>query len=145
MWVHKQYATVNHCNCNQITNAVILLQILKINKINMLLSDLFVYKVCNVCYGRIRKGFPYEARVITRILPAVLTDIFPPTDIMNKVIAEFLSSQQPHPELMANVLFQVFILITIIHLLQVIRSHQFSLHYSSILCGALLYFIYMLL
>jgi len=26
---------------------------------------------------------------------------------MNKVIAEFLSCQQPHPELMANVVFQV--------------------------------------
>lgn len=58
-------------------------------------------------FCRIRKGFPYEARVITRILPAFLTDFFPPQDIMNKVIAEFLSSQQAHPELMAKVLFQV--------------------------------------
>jgi len=34
-------------------------------------------------------------------------DFFPPQDVMNKVIAEFLSCQQPHPELMANVVFQV--------------------------------------
>jgi huntingtin len=61
-----------------------------------------------VLFDRIRKGYPYEARVITRILPAFLMDFFPPQDIMNKVIAEFLSCQQPHPELMANVVFQVF-------------------------------------
>ena len=56
---------------------------------------------------RIRKGFPYEARVITRVLPTFLADFFPPQDIMNKVIGEFLSAQQPHPQLMAKVVFQV--------------------------------------
>jgi len=61
-----------------------------------------------VLFDRIRKGFPYEARVITRILPTFLTDFFPPQDIMNKVIGEFLSSQQPHPHLMAKVVFEVF-------------------------------------
>ena len=59
------------------------------------------------CCHRIRKGYPYEARVITRILPAFLMDFFPAQDVMNKVIAEFLSCQQPHPELMADVVFQV--------------------------------------
>jgi len=34
-------------------------------------------------------------------------DFFPSQDVMNKVIAEFLSCQQPHPELMADVVFQV--------------------------------------
>jgi len=34
-------------------------------------------------------------------------DFFPAQDVMNKVIAEFLSCQQPHPELVADVLFQV--------------------------------------
>ena len=56
---------------------------------------------------RIRKGLPYEARVITQALPTFLADFFPPQDIMNKVIGEFLSSQQPHPQLMATVVFQV--------------------------------------
>ena len=59
------------------------------------------------CCCRIRKGYPYEARVITRILPSFLMDFFPPQDVMNKVIAEFLSCQQPHPELMADVVFRV--------------------------------------
>ncbi|XP_071090376.1 huntingtin-like isoform X1 [Haliotis cracherodii] len=61
-----------------------------------------------VLFDRIKKGYPYEARVITRLLPAFLADFFPPQDIMNKVIGEFLSSQQPYPQLIAKVVFQVF-------------------------------------
>ncbi|KAK7109044.1 hypothetical protein V1264_013160 [Littorina saxatilis] len=61
-----------------------------------------------VLFDRIKRGYPYEARVITRLLPAFLADFFPPQDIMNKVIGEFLSSQQPYPHLIAKVVFQVF-------------------------------------
>ncbi|XP_077992227.1 huntingtin-like [Glandiceps talaboti] len=59
-------------------------------------------------FDRIRKGFPSEARVVARMLPTFLIDFFPAQDIMNKVIGEFLSSQQPHPQLMARVVFKVF-------------------------------------
>jgi huntingtin len=58
-------------------------------------------------FFRIRKGFRSEAKLVSEILPIVLGDFFPPTDVMNKVIGEFLSSQQPHPELMASVLYKV--------------------------------------
>lgn len=61
-----------------------------------------------VLFDRIRKGFPYEASIVTRILPEFLADFFPPQDIMNKVIGEFISSQQPHPLLIAKVVFRVF-------------------------------------
>ncbi|XP_052100645.1 huntingtin-like [Mytilus californianus] len=61
-----------------------------------------------VLFDRIKKGYPYEARVITRVLPTFLADFFPPQDIMNKVIGEFISSQQPYPKLVAQVVFQVF-------------------------------------
>ena len=44
---------------------------------------------------------------MARVLPPLLLDFFPVQEIMNKVIGEFLSSQQPHPELMAQVLFKV--------------------------------------
>ena len=44
---------------------------------------------------------------MARVLPPLLLDFFPAQEIMNKVIGEFLSSQQPHPELMAQVLFMV--------------------------------------
>lgn len=57
--------------------------------------------------SRIRKGFPFEARVVARILPQFLDDFFPPQDVMNKVIGEFLSNQQPYPQFMATVVYKV--------------------------------------
>ena len=48
---------------------------------------------------------------MARVLPPLLLDFFPVQEIMNKVIGEFLSSQQPHPELMAQVLFKVCVCI----------------------------------
>ena len=57
--------------------------------------------------SRIRKGFPSEARVVARILPQFLDDFFPPQDVMNKVIGEFLSNQQPYPQFMASVVYKV--------------------------------------
>lgn len=61
----------------------------------------------NLTIFRIRKGFRSEAKLVSEVLPIVLCDFFSPTDVMNKVIGEFLSSQQPHPELMASVLYKV--------------------------------------
>ncbi|XP_040822385.1 huntingtin [Ochotona curzoniae] len=62
----------------------------------------------SVLFDRIRKGFPWEARVVARILPQFLDDFFPPQDVMNKVIGEFLSNQQPYPQFMATVVYKVF-------------------------------------
>ncbi|XP_062991957.1 huntingtin isoform X2 [Elgaria multicarinata webbii] len=62
----------------------------------------------SVLFDRVRKGFPFEARVVTQILPQFLDDFFPPQDIMNKVIGEFLSNQQPYPQFMATVVYKVF-------------------------------------
>ncbi|XP_035754526.1 LOW QUALITY PROTEIN: huntingtin [Egretta garzetta] len=62
----------------------------------------------SVLFDRIRKGFPFEARVVARILPQFLDDFFPPQDVMNKVIGEFLSNQQPYPQFMATVVYKVF-------------------------------------
>lgn len=50
---------------------------------------------------------PSEARVVSRILPQFLDDFFPPQDVMNKVIGEFLSNQQPYPQFMATVVYKV--------------------------------------
>ncbi|XP_063739471.1 huntingtin isoform X5 [Eleginops maclovinus] len=62
----------------------------------------------SVLFDRIRKGLPSEARVVARILPQFLDDFFPPQDVMNKVIGEFLSNQQPYPQFMATVVYKVF-------------------------------------
>ena len=56
---------------------------------------------------RIRRGRSLDARVMSRILPPILNDFFPPTTILNKVIAEFASNLQPFPDLLAVVLHQV--------------------------------------
>ena len=75
-------------------------------------------------FGRIRKGVPSEAKVVARVLPPLLLDFFPAQEIMNKVIGEFLSSQQPHPELMAQVLFKVNTCRMLLH--SVLFIHRFS-------------------
>lgn len=71
---------------------------------NFYLYDLRKSHGCS-CY-RIRKGFPSEARVVSRILPQFLDDFFPLQDVMNKVIGEFLSNQQPYPQFMATVVYK---------------------------------------
>ncbi|XP_069698723.1 huntingtin isoform X2 [Periplaneta americana] len=59
-------------------------------------------------FDRIKKGYPFEVELLCGVLPSLLTDFFPPSEIMTKVIGEFLSTQQPHPRLLAGVVFQVF-------------------------------------
>uniref|UniRef100_UPI00358E7878 huntingtin isoform X3 n=1 Tax=Myxine glutinosa TaxID=7769 RepID=UPI00358E7878 len=59
-------------------------------------------------FDRLRRGVPREAHAVARILPQFLDDFFPPQDVMNKIIGEFLSGQQPYPQLMASVLYKVF-------------------------------------
>lgn len=66
----------------------------------------FIEKVSAI-FERIRKGYPFEAKLLCTILPNILNDFFPPSEILTKVIGEFLSPQQPHPRLLSNVVFQV--------------------------------------
>ncbi|WAR21216.1 HD-like protein [Mya arenaria] len=76
----------------------------------LLLTDVLTSQdadlIVKLSVDRIKKGYPYEAGVISTVLPAFLVDFFPAQDIMNKVIGEFLSSQQPYPHLIAGVVFQ---------------------------------------
>lgn len=58
-------------------------------------------------FDRIRKGHVYEVEIICTVLPYILNDFFTPSDILTKVIGEFLSTQQPHPKLLSKVVFQV--------------------------------------
>ena len=62
---------------------------------------------------RIKKGYAKDARIMARVLPRVLDDFFPAQDVMNKVIAEFISTLQPFPDLIAQVVHQVQILFLI--------------------------------
>lgn len=61
-----------------------------------------------VIFDRVRKGLPREATTIMKVLPLMLVDFFEGHEIMNKIIVEFLSNQQPQTQLFAKLLFQVF-------------------------------------
>ncbi|KAH6947392.1 hypothetical protein HPB50_018547 [Hyalomma asiaticum] len=58
-------------------------------------------------FDRIKRGYPFEADLISQILPGFLGEFFPAQDILNKVIGEFLSNQQPYPQFLAAVLFKL--------------------------------------
>jgi len=58
-------------------------------------------------FDKIRKGHPMEVEVLCTVLSGVLGDFFPPSEILSKVIGEFLSPQQPHPRLLSAVVFKV--------------------------------------
>ena len=60
-----------------------------------------------VFFDRIRVGYPHEAKVIAGVLGSCLLDVLPASQILNKVITEYISSHQPHPHLLASTLFQV--------------------------------------
>ena len=55
-----------------------------------------------------RRSGPLEAGLLCDILPRVLVDFFPPADVVNRVVTEFVSPGQPHQVLLAGVLFAVF-------------------------------------
>ncbi|GAB6024871.1 hypothetical protein CHUAL_009985 [Chamberlinius hualienensis] len=61
-----------------------------------------------ILFNRMKRGYPCEAETIAVILPTLMIDHFPLSEIMNKVIGEFISNQQPHPHLVASIVFQVF-------------------------------------
>lgn len=69
---------------------------------------LLVMEKLSIFFDRIRVGYPHEAGVIAGLLGPCLLDILPASQILNKVITEYISSHQPHPHLLASTLFQVF-------------------------------------
>ncbi|XP_024941677.1 huntingtin isoform X2 [Cephus cinctus] len=58
-------------------------------------------------FDRIKRGYPMEVEILCAVLSGVLGDFFPPSEILTRVIGEFLSPQQPHPRLLSAVVFQV--------------------------------------
>nr|NP_001342356.1 huntingtin [Ciona intestinalis] len=71
-------------------------------------SRLLAMERVTLLFERIRKGYPHEARVMSKVLPSMLDDFFPAQDIMNKIIAEFISTLQPFPASVAQILYEVF-------------------------------------
>ncbi|CAH0556043.1 unnamed protein product [Brassicogethes aeneus] len=59
-------------------------------------------------FEKIKKGYDFEVEILTSVLPTILDDFFAPSDVLTKVIGEFLSPQQPHPKRLSRVVFEVF-------------------------------------
>lgn len=76
-----------------------------------ILIDVFFFLFLFDYSTRIKKGYPFEVEAVCSILPQMLTDLFPPSEILTKVIGEFLSPQQPHPKQLAAVVFQVILML----------------------------------
>jgi len=66
-------------------------------------SRLVLMERINVLLTRIRCSQLSEAVLLATILPRILLDFLPIQEVMNKLISEFLSSQQPRPELIAKI------------------------------------------
>jgi huntingtin len=58
-------------------------------------------------FEHIKRGYVFEVEILCFVLPDILNDFFSPSDILTKVIGEFLSPQQPHPKLLSRVVFRV--------------------------------------
>lgn len=60
----------------------------------------------NVLFEKLKRSYPDEAEVIGDVISYVLMD-FTASDILTKVIQEFLSSHQPHLKILSGLLFKV--------------------------------------
>ena len=60
----------------------------------------------NALFNKLKKSYPNEAETVGEVLSYVLMD-FTASDIVTRVIQEFLSSQQPHQKILAGLLFKV--------------------------------------
>ena len=62
----------------------------------------------SILFDCVRRSGAKEAGLLCKILPKVLVDFFSASDVMNRVINEFISPGQPHQVLLSGVLFAVF-------------------------------------
>ena len=62
----------------------------------------------SILFDCVRRLGPLQAELLAEILPQVLLDFFPASDVVNRVITEFISPGQPHLALLAGVLRQIF-------------------------------------
>lgn len=87
-------------------------------------------------FERVRKGHAFEVEVICAILPNIFSDFFSPSDVLTKVIGEFLSTQQPHPKLLSKVVFQVsytFLIDLFVFKMKLLQFSDFTFVYSNCL------------
>ncbi|GAB0090643.1 huntingtin [Sergentomyia squamirostris] len=62
----------------------------------------------DVLFLKIKSSSPEAASIIGNVLCQITRDLLPPNEILTKVIKELLSLTQPHSEVVAKIVFQVF-------------------------------------
>uniref|UniRef100_A0A1B0CHM8 Secreted protein n=2 Tax=Lutzomyia longipalpis TaxID=7200 RepID=A0A1B0CHM8_LUTLO len=62
----------------------------------------------DVLFLKIKSSTPEAANIIGDVLCQITRDLLPPNEILTKVIKELLSLTQPHGEVVAKIVFQVF-------------------------------------
>lgn len=83
----------------------------------------------NVLFDKLKKSYPEEAEVIGDVISYVLMD-FSASDVLTKVIQEFLSSHQPHLKILSGLLFKV--LLVLIYLVNLSLHIPFILNYFQV-------------
>ena len=64
----------------------------------------------SVLFDRLRvTSSGLESKLVSKVIPIILTDFFPPQDSLNKIIGEFLSlHQSDQPQYLAQIVFDTF-------------------------------------
>lgn len=57
--------------------------------------------------GRMKRGTDEEADLLGRVMPILTCDIFPPADILNRILSEFMSSRTPVAYSLTPTIFKV--------------------------------------
>lgn len=74
------------------------------NKPEMLVKSI---ERSSVLFDKIKKAYNNEVEILCEVVSGIFNDFFFTSNILTKVIGEFLSMQQQHPKLMSSVVFKV--------------------------------------
>jgi hypothetical protein len=75
-------------------------------KKELIIQGLHENECCVVLISRLKSNVKCNCLIVSKVLPILIVDFLPPSEILNRVIAEFMSPMQTSPELMAPVVAQ---------------------------------------
>lgn len=60
-----------------------------------------------VSLHRIKRGTDSDASIIGRIMPAIISDMFSPADVLNRVLSEFITARPAAARCLTPTIFKV--------------------------------------
>lgn len=63
-------------------------------------------------FSRMKRGTDQEARLLGTIMPTITCDIFPPADILNRILSEFMTSRPLVAYNLTPTIFKVSLLLS---------------------------------